>query len=106
VNEHELHLKKLKERRNAYVAIFGDVGQPTPYGQIILDDLKEFCAVGRESIHMDSNGRMDPYTTIYRDGKKAVFERIIARLTWREPDAISSRSIDHPDTISSSDPNP
>lgn len=75
---------RARTKAAAYVAIFGPPGKPTPLGKIVLDDLDYFCTTFRESIHMDSTGRMDPYTTIYRDGKKAVALRIREMINWSE----------------------
>lgn len=77
-------IERLRTTGAAYVAIFGPPGHPTPLGRIVLEDLDVFCATRRESIHMDSTGRMDPFTTIYRDGKKAVRERIREMIDWSE----------------------
>jgi uncharacterized membrane protein YgcG len=80
----EEHLNRLRTKRDAYVAIFGPPGSPTPLGAVVLADLDTFCTTYTESIHMDKAGRMDPYTTIYRDGKKAVALRIRQMINWSE----------------------
>lgn len=67
------------------MALFGPAGSPTPFGALVLADLDTFCTTWRESVHIDSQGRMDPYTTIYRDGKKAVALRIRQMLDYQEP---------------------
>jgi len=77
-------LALLRQKRDAYVKLFGLPGARTPLGAIVLDDLDRFCKRGQESLHMDSTGRMDPYTTIYRDGKKAVADRIHLMIEWSE----------------------
>jgi len=59
-------------------------------GQLVLEDIDRFCTRGVESIHMDREGRMDPFTTIYRDGKKAVADRIHAMIDWSGNDNSSS----------------
>lgn len=74
----------MRQIRAAYVALFGPPGQPTPLGELVLADLDGFCTTWRESIHMDQQGRMDPYTTIYRDGKKAVALRIRQMIEYTE----------------------
>ena len=96
----EEHLAKLRLRRDAYVAVFGSPGHPTPYGKVILDDLDYFCATWRECIHMDASGRMDPYTTIYREGRKAVALRIREMINWSE----NGHSNGHPDDSRALDP--
>jgi len=84
------HLESLRVKRAAYIALFGSAGHPTPLGDIVLADLDAFCTTYRESIHMDASGRMDPYTTIYRDGKKAVALRIRQMINWSESHGDSS----------------
>jgi hypothetical protein len=88
-------VENLRRKKAAYVALFGPAGHPTPLGEIVLSDLDTFCTTFRESIHMDASGRMDPYTTIYRDGKKAVALRIRQMINWSESHADSS-GIDSP----------
>lgn len=78
------HLERLRLKHDAYIQLFGTPGNPNPVGQVVLDDLDAFCRRGHESIHMDAQGRMDPYTTIYRDGKKAVADRIHAMINWSD----------------------
>lgn len=80
----ESAIDRVRIKRDAYVKLFGPPGDPTPLGAVVLADLDEFCTTWRESIHMDSTGRMDPYTTIYRDGKKAVALRIRKMIEWSE----------------------
>lgn len=74
----------MRIKHDAYVKVFGPPGKPNPLAAIVLEDLDRFCARNRESIHMDSTGRMDPYTTIYRDGKRAVADRIHLMIAWSE----------------------
>jgi hypothetical protein len=82
----ERMLAQLRAKNAAYVKLFGPPGRPTPEGEVVLADLDGFCAFWRESIHMDAQGRMDPYTTIYRDGKRAVATRIRKMIEWSESD--------------------
>src|ERR1700744_894416 len=76
--------ERLRLKHEAYRKLFGPPGERTPYGAIVLADLDRFCRRGDESIHMDASGRMDPYTTIYRDGKKVVADRIHAMIEWSQ----------------------
>ena len=84
MDNRELALQAMRDKRDAYLKLFGPPDDPTPYGKIVLDDLNRFCTTFSESIHMDKEGRMDPFTTIYRDGKKAVALRIHEMIRWRE----------------------
>ena len=77
-------LQKLRDRRDAYVKLFGSPGEPSPYGKVVLEDLERFCTLWQESIHMTQDGSIDPYATIYRDGKKAVALRIHQWIRWSE----------------------
>jgi arginine utilization protein RocB len=85
----EAAIERLRLKHEAYLKLFGPPGEPTPLGAVVLADLDEFCTTFRESIHMDATGRMDPYTTIYRDGKKAVALRIRKMLEWNNDNGIS-----------------
>lgn len=89
----EAALNLVRAKRDAYVKLFGLPGHRTPLGAIVLDDLDRFCKRGQESIHLDSTGRLDPYTTIYRDGKKSVADRIHLMIEWSE-NGNSSRDSD------------
>lgn len=80
----EAQLQVFRDKRDAYVKLFGPPGEPTPYGKIVLEDLEKFCTLWTESIHRTSDGSIDPYGTIYRDGKKAVALRILGWLRWSE----------------------
>jgi|SRR5215472_5854350 len=84
--EREAWIARLRHVHEAYVALFGPAGKPTVLGAVVLEDLDRFCTTFRESIHMDAQRRMDPFTTIYRDGKKAVALRIRQMLEWSEND--------------------
>ena len=81
-DERQEAIDRLRQTSEAYVALFGPPGKPTPFGGVVLDDLDRFCTTFRESVHYDATKRMDPFTTIYRDGKKAVALRIRAMLEW------------------------
>ncbi len=82
----------MRVKHEAYLKMFGPPGDRTPLGAVILEDLDLFCKRGNETLHFDSTGRLDPYTTIYRDGKKAVADRIHAMIEWRGYDDSSSSS--------------
>jgi len=84
-------LERLRVKRDAYLKLFGPPGSPTPYGKTVLDDLDIFCTTYTESVHFDAHRRMDPFTTIYRDGKKAVALRIRQMIEWSEDNDHSSR---------------
>lgn len=73
----QAHLEKLHLKHDAYFQTFNN-----PVGQLVLEDIDRFCKRGAESIHMDAQQRMDPFTTIYRDGKRSVADRIHAMIEW------------------------
>lgn len=82
-------LEKFRRLRQAYIDVFGEIGKPTPLGQLILDDLESFTAHRSETLAVSEiAGLVDIHATVYRAGKQAVMKRIYARLTWR-PDADS-----------------
>lgn len=83
------HLQKTRLKHEAYITLFGTLDNPNPVGALVLEDIDRFCRRGDESIHMDAQGRMDPYTTIYRDGKKAVADRIHAMIEWHHDNSSS-----------------
>jgi hypothetical protein len=74
----------LRLKRDAYVAVFGPPGEPNQPASVVLDDLDRFCTTWGESLKLDNTGRVDPYATIYRDGKKAVALRIRQWIEWSE----------------------
>lgn len=80
----QAQLERLRLKHDAYVKLFGLPGQPTPLGAVVLEDLDTFCTTWSESIHLDAQGRIDPYATIYRDGKKSVALRIRKMIEWSE----------------------
>lgn len=88
---------RMMEVRDAYLKIFGPPGEPTPYGKVVLEDLEKFCTLWVESIHRTSDGAIDPFGTIYRDGKKAVALRIHGWLRWRDDHGDRHRSVEYPD---------
>lgn len=90
---HEEERQKARQEflklRQAYLDVFGEIGKPTPLGQLILDDLERFTAHRSETLVVsETAGLVDIHATVYRAGKQAVMKRIYARLTWR-PDANS-----------------
>jgi hypothetical protein len=76
------YLESRRLLHDAYTKLFGMPGNINPIAQVVLDDIDKFCKRGDESIHMDREGRMDPFTTIYRDGKKSVADRIHKLIEW------------------------
>lgn len=75
-------MDRIRAKSDAYIKVFGPPGSPTDFAKTVLEDLQKFCRYGDETIHLDNSGRLDPYTTIYRDGKKAVIDRIYKMLDW------------------------
>jgi hypothetical protein len=86
IDEREEALKRIRAKREAYRQLFGEPGKPSAAAAIVLADLETFCTSRKESLHLDLQGRVDPYATIYRDGKKAVMIRIRETLEWSEDD--------------------
>lgn len=86
MDEREQALADHRKLQQAYVALFGEIGKPTPYGQLVLEDLERFTAFRLESLWKTADGSVCPYATLYRDGKQSVMKRIYERLRWRETD--------------------
>jgi hypothetical protein len=59
---------------NAYRAIFGPAGRIG--GDLVLQDLAEFCNVDRSSVERSQDGRVDPYQTHVNEGMRLVFLHI------------------------------
>lgn len=93
-------LKAVRERHKAYLQLFGPLNDPTPLGEIVLDDLRRFAAYDREAFSVDKEGRSDDSITLYRLGKQTVFKRIVAMLEWNEHGSRdpTERSDANPDT--------
>lgn len=76
---------RLAQLHEAYLNVFGGPESRTPFGALILADLEVFTRFSQETISMDTLQRVDPYKTIYRDGKQAVVKRIHMRINWSPP---------------------
>ena len=88
MNETE-QLKVLRERRDAYLHVFGKDGQRTFEQQLVLDDLETLTKFRDTAIVKDSSDRYDGGLTAYKIGLQDVMKRIYLRLNWREH--VSSR---------------
>lgn len=73
---------RLLARSDAYRTVFGLEGQRSPQQLLVLADLKAFCRGGDEIFSLDRAGRSDPEATIYRLGKRQVFDRIFEKINW------------------------
>lgn len=76
----------LRERRDAYVAVFGVEGSRTVHQEAVLKDLERFTHYGDTAIHKDQSGRYDGGMTAYKTGLQDVIKRIYLRINWRETD--------------------
>ena len=83
MNEAE-QLKVLRERRDAYLHVFGKEGTRTFEQQLVLDDLEALTKFGDTAIVKDSSGRYDGGLTAYKSGLQDVMKRIYLRLNWSE----------------------
>ncbi|MGE0736044.1 MAG: hypothetical protein AB7G15_17135 [Alphaproteobacteria bacterium] len=64
----------LLRRRAAYRRLF-----QSPHGEAVLADLKRFC---RAATPTHTPG--DPYTTAFLEGRREVWNRIVAHIHWDE----------------------
>lgn len=72
-------------RRTAYRSCFlGEDQRPSLDGDVVLADLKRFCKVNDSSFVPG-----DPYTTAFNEGRREVWNRIMAHL-YLSDDTIAS----------------
>lgn len=54
-----------------------------PDGDVILADLHRFCRVSKGGLEVARDGHVDPYATMYANGLKAAYERIVAFIEYQ-----------------------
>ncbi|MDD5348416.1 MAG: hypothetical protein PHT59_07375 [Candidatus Omnitrophica bacterium] len=68
---------KRLEQFQLYHAVFG-----TTEGQAVLADIKKMCGYEETTLAQSIvDGKIDPYYTIHREGRRTVFIDILKRLT-------------------------
>ena len=77
-------------KRDAYVALFGPPGKPTPLGEVVLRDLERFVRYGDTAVTRDKTGRYDGGATAYNNGMQDVVKRIHLMIKWSEGHGDSS----------------
>lgn len=87
-------ITRLRQRHEAYMAVFGPPGKRTPYGELILEDLERFVRYHDRAITTDQQGRYDGGATAYNLGLQDVVKRIHLRIEWSEHDSDSSNNSD------------
>jgi len=80
----EEQLKVLRERRDAYLHVFGKEGSRTFEQQLVLDDLESLTKHQDTAIVKDAEDRYDSGLTAYKIGLQDVMKRIYLRLNWSE----------------------
>lgn len=94
LDERGLHVQRQRDKRDAYLAVFGEDGKRTEQQELVLHDLERMTRFGDTAIERDNTGRFDGGLTAYKAGLQDVMKRIYLRLRWREQHDHSSR---HPD---------
>lgn len=72
-----------EERRRAWRILFhGDTIRetPSPVGQVVLDELHDYCFGHRSTDARDAMGRVDPSAMLINEGRRQVWITIQARL--------------------------
>ena len=90
--------RRLRDRRDAYLAVFGQDGSRTIHQEIVLADLERMTRFGDTAIERDNTGRYDGGLTAYKAGLQDVMKRIYLRIRWRENDEQRSGDFESPDT--------
>ena len=88
--------RRLRDRRDAYLAVFGQDGSRTVHQEIVLADLERMTRFGDTAIERDGTGRYDGGLTAYKAGLQDVMKRIYLRIRWRENDVDSSSDFESP----------
>ena len=70
-----LQINRILRRRSAYRATFG-----SPVGLDVLADLKRFCGAQTTSVKLGANGAVDPLAMAIAEGRREVFNRILAHI--------------------------
>jgi hypothetical protein len=89
--------RRLRQRRDAYLNVFGEDGTRTIHQEIVLADLERMTRYGDTAIERDSTGRYDGGLTAYKAGLQDVMKRIYLRIRWRENDEQRSGDFESPD---------
>jgi hypothetical protein len=80
-------LQRYRTLRDAFVALFGPPGAPTPHGDLVLKHLDKFCGRGSLNIVSDQTGATDIPKTFRNVGRREVADAIYDMIAWRESDA-------------------
>lgn len=85
------HITERRELRNAFVAVFGPPGEPTPPAQLVLAYLDDYSGRHNFRAALDLQGRTDVERTFMRLGIRDVVDEIHRKLNWKESDYADSR---------------
>lgn len=69
-------IARLRQKQEAYQALFGIPGKLTPLGEIVLKDLETFARYHDRAITRDLQGRYDGGSTAYNMGLHDIVKRI------------------------------
>lgn len=90
--DYERQLAEYRRARDAFVAIFGPTGKPTPYGAVVLEYLDKFAGRGKLQIAEDRDGATDIPRTFRNVGRREVADAIHDMIAWKEPPNVSISS--------------
>lgn len=72
----EAQLARLRQKQEAYAALFGTPGKLTPLGEVVLRDLEKYARFHDRAITRDLQGRYDGGATAYNMGLHDMIKRI------------------------------
>lgn len=79
---------RLREKHEAYVAVFGTADKPTTGGAIVLADLERHAGFYGSPRYCprqgDRAGPVDPYGTLYNVGLQDMVKHIHRRIGWSQ----------------------
>ncbi len=85
--EHAQAIARVRAVRDAFLALFGEPGRPSPHGDVVLKYIDKFCGRGALNIASDENGATDIPKTFRNIGRREVADAIHDMISWRESDA-------------------
>ena len=80
-NAAEVFRAKLLRRRDAYRAVFNPSGELAPMAEVVMRDLAFYCHASRTGFKVSPvTGTADPIALAFAEGRRDVFNRIVAQL--------------------------
>ena len=101
LEERAAHVQRQRNKRDAYLSVFGETGKRNEEQELVLRDLERMTRYGDTAIERDNTGRFDGGLTAYKAGLQDVMKRIYLRINWREKHDNSSGHPEPDDSWSS-----